>query len=282
MNDIAAGIAFGVVARDWAGGAGARWRRTGQTVVKQRQELMKTPGQATGRGQGLSRRQGRSRGGAGRRRRTRQTTTENIPGVFPQGDRHGGVSPANPAPSRRSGRNGTSSWHRSRGAADDARPWRSTPRLKAATRRRSPPRSRRWARTAAAAASAVPREDLSRVRRYALRLASLHRARRLVLAGAALAAPTRTASRARRSTSPTPPNAAAATPTAEHGGKPYAGGRALATPFGTFDSPEHHARPRDRHRPLERGAISCGRCAEACAPDKPLFAGLPVPLLQPA
>jgi hypothetical protein len=41
------------------------------------------------------------------------------------------------------------------------------------------------------------------------------------------------------------------------GGEPLAGGRALATPFGTFHSPTSR-RTGDRHRPLDRCAIPAG------------------------
>ena len=47
------------------------------------------------------------------------------------------------------------------------------------------------------------------------------------------------------------------------GGAPFAGGRALATPFGTFYTPQHHARRRDRHRAVDRCAVPSARCARA-------------------
>ena len=39
-------------------------------------------------------------------------------------------------------------------------------------------------------------------------------------------------------------------------GREFAGGRAMATPFGNLYVPEHHARRRDRHRQMERATIS--------------------------
>lgn len=54
------------------------------------------------------------------------------------------------------------------------------------------------------------------------------------------------------------------------GGQPFAGGRALATPFGTFYTPILHRIPRPV---LGAGPMhnSCGRCARACGPTGPII-----------
>ena len=87
----------------------------------------------------------------------------------------------------------------------------------------------------------------------------------LLFAAFALPAPARTRPRSSAATISSPPPAARpATPTRRMAARTLAGGRALATPFGTFYRHEHH--PRSRRPASATGreaAIHSGRCARA-------------------
>ena len=61
-------------------------------------------------------------------------------------------------------------------------------------------------------------------------------------------------------------------------GKPFAGGAPIETPFGIMLLAQHHARPRNRHRRLDRRRIRTRRCAKARGPDgEHLYPAMPYP-----
>ena len=59
--------------------------------------------------------------------------------------------------------------------------------------------------------------------------------------------------------------------TRARGGEPYAGGLGMATPFGALFTPQHHARPRDRHRQLDRRRLLARAARRAARKDGALL-----------